>query len=217
MASHLGAFRIHRQIETPPIEIDPGQFSKISLNSWPPKHRERIRDIFFGFHLISGRSKKFFSKSAMISFMIPEILEIFPNAKFIHIYRYGPSVVELYFKKNFGKYSRYIYTEDDYRRYCAKYWNACIKEIEERKNELLLERKGQFLEFSYEDLCQNPKQILESLGKFLGIASDGFRFDISTISSQNYKARDYTRDLVRNNLIELMRPGLNLKGYLIGD
>jgi Sulfotransferase family len=204
-------------IDTPPIEIDPGQFSKISLNSWPPLHRERIRDIFFGFHIISGRSKIFFSKSAMISFMIPEILKIYPNAKFIHIYRYGPSVVESYFKKNYGKYSRYVYTEEDYRRYCAKYWNACIMEIEDKKNELLLERKGQFLEFSYEDLCQKPKEILESLGKYIGIASDSFKFDISTISSQNYKAQDYTRDPVRNKLIELMRPGLILKDYLIGE
>ena len=157
-------------LDVPPIEVDPKRFSEISFANWPPKQGERIRDIFTGFQLITGPSKVFFTKSAMISFMIPNILEVFPDARFVHIYRFGPSVVESYFKKNFGKYSRYIFTEKDYRMYCAKYWNACILEIEKRKKELSLDTKGQFLEFSYEDLCQNPGDILDDISKFIGVA-----------------------------------------------
>ena len=201
-------------LDIPPIEVDPERFSDVSVANWPPKQGERIRNIFTGYHLITGRSRVFFTKSAMISFMIPSILEIFPDARFVHIYRFGPSVVESYFKKNFGKYSRYVFTEKDYRVYCARYWNACILEIEQRKKELSLETKGQFLEFSYEGLCQNPKNVLEDIAKFLQVASDGFSYDISRISSQNYKVADYSTDPESAELIDMMSPGMKLKGYL---
>ena len=201
-------------LDIPPIEVDPKRFSDVSVANWPPKQGERIRDIFAGYHLITGRSRVFFTKSAMISFMIPSILEVFPDARFIHIYRYGPSVIESYFKKNFGKYSRYMYTEKDYRIYCATYWNACILEIEKRRKELSLDTKGQFLEFSYEGLCQTPRDVLEDIAKFLGVASNGFRYDISRISSQNYKVADYARNPERAELLGLMLSGMKLKGYL---
>lgn len=201
-------------IDIPPIEIDPQRFSEISIESWPPKHGDTIRNIFMGFQLLTGPSRVFFSKSAMVSFMIRKILDIFPNAKFIHIYRYGPSVIESYFKKNFGKYSHYKYTDKDYRRYCAKYWNDCIMEIEDSKIKLSLEGKGQFFEFSYESFCEDPKNLLDRLAGFLHVPSEGFCFDTSKIASQNYKALDFTDDPDGKELLELMLPGLRLKGYL---
>lgn len=201
-------------IDMPPIEVDPRHFSEVSIANWPPKQGERIRDIFTGFNIITGLLKTYFIKSAMISFMIPKILDIFPDAKFIHIYRFGPAVVESYFKKNFGKYSVYVFTENEYRIYCAKYWNACILEIEKKKNELLLETKGRFLEFSYEDLCQNPKDILEDISRFLEVAPGDFSFDTSQISNQNVKVRDYTKKTECIKLLDLMSQGLKLKGYI---
>lgn len=201
-------------LDIPPIEVDPKRFSEVSIANWPSKHEERIRDIFTGFHLITGPSKAMFTKSAMISFMIPEILNIFPGARFIHIYRSGPPVIESYFKKNFGKYSRYVFTEKDYRVYCARYWNACILEIEKRKKELSLDTKGQFLEFSYEGLCQTPRDVLDDIAEFLGVASDGFSYNISQISSQNYKVGDYARNPEHAELLDLMLSGMKLKGYL---
>jgi hypothetical protein len=197
----------------PPIEVDPKRFTDISVANWPPRHGEKIRDIFSGFSLLTGSSKVFFSKSAMISFMIPKILEVFPDARFIHIYRYGPSVVESYFKKNFGKYSHYIFTEKDYRLCCARYWNDCILEIKQRETDLSLVEKGQYLEFSYEKLCQSPRDVLNDIAIFLGVASDGFRYDLSRITSQNYKAQDYARDIERAELLDIMSAGLKNKGY----
>lgn len=200
-------------LNVPPIELDPKRFTEISISNWPPKHGEKIRDIFTGFYMIKGLSKTFFAKSAMISFMIPEILEVFPDVRIIHIYRSGPSVVESYFKKNFGKYSRYSYAEKDYRLYCAKYWNDCILEIEKRRRELSLTEKGQFFELSYESLCERPNAILDDIARFIGVASDGFGFDISQISSQNKKVGDYSNDPKWVELQEVMAPGMKLKGY----
>lgn len=204
-------------IDIPPIEVNPKRFSEVSVANWPPKQGERIRDTFTGFHLITGPLKVYFIKSAMISFMIPKILEVFPEAKFVHIYRFGPAVVESYFKKNFGKYSRYVFTEKVYRVYCAKYWNACIMEIEKRKRELSLDTKGQLLDFSYEDLCQNPRGILEDISGFLGVALEGFSFDISRISNQNVKVGDYAKNPERVELLDVMSPGMKLKGYISED
>ncbi len=202
------------KIELPPIEIDPAYFSEISIASWNRGHEETIRDIFSGFHWLSGSSKIFFTKSAMISFFIPKILEIFPQAKIIHLFRYGPSVVESYFKKNFGKYSKYTYSELEYKTHCANYWNACILEIENKKDEFALQLKGQFFEFSYEELCRAPLEILNPLADFLGLAVNGFGFNLAAIASQNYKAPDYTKNPLGMRLLDLMSPGMRLKGYL---
>jgi hypothetical protein len=204
-------------LDIPPIEVDPKRFTDVSVANWPLNHGERIRDIFSGFHLITGPSRVFFTKSAMISFMIPKILELFPDARFVHIYRYGPSVVESYFKKNYGKYSRYKFTEKDYRLCCARYWKSCILEIEQRKTDLSLGEKGRFLEFSYESLCYSPKGVIDDIANFLGVDSDGFRYDTSRIISQNYKVEDYTRNPDRAELLDIMSTGLNLKGYKPGS
>jgi hypothetical protein len=198
------------RLPTPPIEADPERFSQVSLANWPPDHGERLRDIFAGFHLLTGPSKTFFTKSAMISFMIPTILEIFPDARIVHIYRFGPAVVKSYVKKNLGKYSRFAYAESDYRMMCARYWNACILEIAEKARTL---PRDQFLEFSYEELCQNPRGVMERVGAFVGIASTGFTFDTSELSDQNFKAREDRGDPADAQLLALMSPGLTLKGY----
>ena len=201
-------------LNIPPIEIDPKRFCEVSVANWPPNHGESIRDTFTGFHLITGPSKTFFTKSAMISFMIPKILEVFPDARFMHIYRFGPSVVESYVHKNFGKYSRFAFTEKDYRAHCARYWNACIVEIEQQKQDLSLEAKGQLLEFSYECLCQNPRKVLEGIATFIGVRLDEFRVDVSRISSRNYKGVDYARDPERTELLDVMSPAMRLKDYV---
>lgn len=37
-------------LPVPPFEIDAKKFSEISIANWPPKHEERMRNIFAGFH-----------------------------------------------------------------------------------------------------------------------------------------------------------------------
>ncbi|MBF0235830.1 MAG: sulfotransferase, partial [Desulfamplus sp.] len=146
-----------RSNETPAILENPKLFTQISLESWPKGQINKIRNTFSGFNTLCGFKRQFFSKSAMLSFMIPNILAIFPDAKFIHIYRNGPSVVSSLIKKEWQKYSRYFANESEYRIACARYWNDCVLEIETRKKEMLLETKGQYYEFSYEQLCETPQ------------------------------------------------------------
>lgn len=201
-------------IEHPPIEVDPQGFTETSVKSWTPHQTAMIRQTFAGFHLMFGYSKPLIVKSAMISFLIPKIVEIFPNARFIHIYRSGPSVVESYMNKNFGTYSKYVFAEDEYRLYCARYWNDCILEIERVKTSLSLQQKNAYFELGYEDFCSNIKGYLDGLARYLGVGEGAFSFDISTIRSQNYKVGDYAADPRWVEPLRVMEPAMRLKGYL---
>ncbi len=198
----------------PPIEIDPRHFSEVSVAHWPANHARVIRDVFAGFHWIAGPSKALVTKSAMLSFMIPQVLAVWPGAKFIHLYRFGVPVVESYVKKNYGKYSQFSYAPGQYRLHCARYWNSCILEIERRKQQLSLDKEGKLLEFSYEALCQDPTGTLGRLAAFLGVKAGGFSIDRISITDQNYKTVDLGQSCEGADLMDVMSEGLKLKGYV---
>ena len=203
------------KIKSPPIEIDPKAFTQISVNSWSNNHSKTIKRMFNGFHLMTGKRKVFIVKSAMISFMMPKIMTIYPNAKFIHLYRYAPSVIESYFKKNFGIYANYKYTKEEYYIACAKYWNDCILNIEQDKNTLSLTEKGAYFEFSYENLCEDPESLLQVLSTYLDLKYDKFDYDLSTIKTTNYKVKDTSKDKKLSELINHeIYPAMKLKGYI---
>jgi hypothetical protein len=162
-----------------------------------------------------GSSKKYVVKSAMISFMIPTILKIFPGAKFLHIYRSGPPVVESLVVKEWEKYGSYFKSQSEFRCRCAKYWNDCIMEIDRQRTALELDKKGKFFEISYEQLCENPSAALKSLGRFLQVEPGRFAFDISKISSRNFKAGDYEHDEAWAPALQLMSPAMKLKSYIL--
>ena len=200
------------EITIPPIEVHPLHFTQLSLRQWPKKHHETIRRIFSGYHKLFGQSKTFFTKSAMISFIVPKIVAIFPDARFIHLYRAGPSVVESYFKKNHGRYEHHHYTDNEYMLYCARYWNDCILELEREREK----RKDTtpFVEMSYESLCANPTAELGRLASLLELDMDAFAFDLSTIKSTNYKVGDYLHESRWAEPLKAMEPAMRLKGYL---
>jgi hypothetical protein len=205
------------QIQTTPLIVNPKEFTEISINSWPANHSKKIYQTFNGFRLIAKMLNKgttFFVKSAMISFMIPKILSIFPDAKFIHIYRNGPSVVESYFKKNFKNYHKEVFTKEEFYLNCSKFWNSCIFEIEHIKDSLSLTEKNAFFEFSYETLCNDPEGTLRSLAAYIGVENDRFTYDISRIQSRNYKAGNYLKEEKWKQPLEMMQPAMKLKGYI---
>ena len=200
-------------IETPMIVEDPARFTELSIAAWPVGHAEKVQNAFRSFNIDSGYRETFFVKSAMISFMVPHILELWPNARFIHIYRSGPPVVESFLKKEWHKCSDHFVEHSVYRRHCAAYWNACILEIEHQRKALQLQEKGIFLEVGYERLCDQPQTVFNEIADFIGVDRDKYGFDISTISSKNYKVGDYASDPEWHELLEIMEPGMRLMGY----
>ena len=202
-----------KKVDILPFIRDPKKFTKISISNWPKNHSRHIAATFNGFHLIKGIRKTPFVKSSMISFMIEEILSIYPKAKFIHIYRNGPSVIESFIKKEWNKYRRFFCSADEYRFYCAKYWTNCILEIENQNNKLSLDKNRKLFQFSYENLCEYPNHTINDLSEYLSVSSNRFEFDLNDIVSTNYKVGDYRAKQKWKNLRDIINPGMELKGY----
>ena len=196
-------------LEAAPIEMDGEAFTRLSLKHWPEGHAEKIRVSFERFLAQAGPNKKFFAKSAMISFMMPRIRSIFPQARFIHLYRYGPSVIASYVKKNYGKYPNFEISKEQYRLACAQYWNDCLLCIERDRKDLGLKTGVDFYELSYESLCDNPQRILEDLARFFNVSADRFAFDLKTVQSANFKAEQ----TVEASMAQRIEPAMRLKGY----
>ncbi len=209
---HPSSFPISRRNgEIPSILEDPQEFTLRSIQEWPRNHEQTIRYTFQGFIKTQGRPKLFFTKSAMTSFMIPKILEIFPDARFIHLYRSAPSVVDSLLKKEKGKTENCKKLQSDFELQCAQYWNKCILEIEKHRVSTL--KEANFLEISYETLCKDPHDTLQKLSTFMGVDSNKFSFDFSSVNSTNEKVGDYNNNTKWVKVLEAVAPGMSLKGY----
>jgi hypothetical protein len=200
------------QIETPPILEDPGLYTELSVGAWPAGHENKIRNTLRGFQCLNRRGAVFMLKSAMISFLIPNLLRLFPEAKFIHLYRYGPSVVTSLVEKELHKYKT-LATRSGFLVWAAGYWNSCIKEIDRANTEYSLTANGKLLELSYESFCDDPKGVSTKLARFVRCDPAKFTFDFSTVKSTNYKADAMSPDDLKL-VCELMKSSLDLKGYL---
>jgi hypothetical protein len=212
---HPNSFsHIKAKISSPPILLSPQEFTNISIKSWPLNHENKIKSIFEGFFLIKRHAYIFVQKSAMISFMIPLILSIFPNSKFIHIYRNPISVIASIVEKEWNKYNHLFSSEANFRLTCAKYWGKCIIEIDNQKKFMCQKGSDILFELSYESLCKNPINQLNTLATFIGCNPKGFTFDLSKIKSTNYKVGNYRRNDNWLDIIECIKPIMEEKGYL---
>jgi hypothetical protein len=202
------------KIKSPPILIDPVKFTKLSLDHWPERHENFIQTVFSGFSLLNYRCDIFIVKSAMISHMIPTILSLFHDARFIHIYRDGISVVDSLFKKERQKYLNTIQNHHQFLLACAQYWVACISEISRQDELLSLTDRNKLYQFSYEDLCSDPNKKLAELANFIGCRGTDFEFDYNEISSTNYKVGNYSNDKKWEPVLKIIFPTMMHKGYL---
>ena len=200
------------QIKTPPILEDPGLYTELSVGAWPAGHEKKIRNTLRGFQCLNKRGKIFVLKSAMISFLVPNLLRLFPEAKFIHLYRYGPSVVTSLIEKELHKYKN-LTTRDNFLVWAAGYWNSCIREIDRANTEYALVANGKLLELSYESFCDDPEGVSTKLARFMQCDPAKFTFDFSTVKSTNYKADAMSSDDLKL-VCALIKPSLDLKGYL---
>ena len=199
-------------ITSPTAIEDIETFCRKSLASWPSGHGQRIRDTFFGFHLLRGRGKQLIVKSAMITFLIDEILALYPDAKFVHIYRNGVSVAHSWFKKKYQTFAD-KFAEQEFVGLAASYWNANIHEIDRKAKQLGLLESGRLFELSYEDLCAAPIDQIRALIDFIGRDFEDFNYDFDQIKSTNYKVGHFN-DEKHANIMQLMSTGMALKGYL---
>jgi hypothetical protein len=202
------------KIGFPPILKDPGKFTQMSVRSWPFNHDKLIRTAFAGYQLLNYGSTIFVVKSAMISHMIPAILSIFNDARFIHLYRNGISVIDSLFKKERQKYLKVFPDDRHFLLACARYWAECISEIELQDKRLSLSNRKLLYQFSYEELCSKPESQISALASFIGCRKTDFLYDCSQIHSTNYKVGDYHNDKKWEPVMDIIYPMMIEKGYL---
>lgn len=207
----------------PPFWLDPVEFTRLSLEFRPPSQPECIRPVFGAYQFLM-RKKCFLNKSAMITFMIPFVLQHFPEARFIHLVRDGRAVALSYARKNiqeinksladYKKHTPGISFEELLRR-CAETWKLQVEEVERRNKDFGLQTKGIMLEVRYEGFVAAPGDCLGRIAEFMDIDPKGFaRTDYSHIYSTNYKYKEtLDKDDIRE-ITEIMRPTLEKKGYM---
>ncbi len=116
-------------------------------------------------------------------------------------------------KKTYGSYPKFQVDESEYRDMCAMYWNSCIMEIEHQRKALKLDERGMFLDVAYEDFCAAPGTEFGRIAAFMGVDPVRFGFDLGSVKSTNYKARDVAIKDGWDNARGLMQPAMELKGY----
>lgn len=208
----------------PPMWIDPQKYSEISLKLRTPAQNQQIRSSFGAYQLITGK-KVFLNKSAMLAFMIPYILELFPEARFISLTRNGWAVTRSYAKKatevNSDEVELYKntrksnLTQEEILKFSAESWKVQVEVIEQQKTELKLVENGKMYEVLYEEFCANPLAILNEIANFMNIDPGGFvKSSYSHIRSQNYKFKEELKEEFVQKLTPIMEPTLTKKGYI---
>ncbi len=164
----------------PPYWKDPAEFTRVSLASRSLSDTRHLLSAFRRFRAASG-NPVFVNKSAMIAFMLRDIVNLFPDARFIHIVRDGRAAAASYARKQYDKSERYpeafaaLGKEarfDAVLDACARCWQGHVREISRRSRELAL--GDRFLEIRYEGLCEDPAGVLRGIADFLGLPPAGF-------------------------------------------
>ena len=221
---HPQAYPWHEsKLFIPPFWSEPYGFTRMSLQNRTEKDDRKIQAIFAGYQAIAG-GKCFLNKSVTISFMLPEVLKLFPTARFIHLVRDGRAVALSYAKKQLKKQAEfseiyrargYYLSLDALLESFARHWQEHILYIERYKSEINSTGNPQLLEIRYEDFCENPIPHLDRIAEFMEIDETVFLAkDYSTIQTQNYKYRAELAPEMIQLLEQLIEPGLKSQHYL---
>ena len=220
---HPGLYPWHRSRRAAlPIWIDPYAFTQASLNARTERDDQRLKAAFGACQLFLGGTC-FVNKSVMVSFMMPRILELFPDARFIHIVRDGRAVALSFAIKERRMIERFplpykqggidFPLEVLIDRF-ADYWKQHVLEIERQKQHLSLEKQRRIHELRYEDLCAHPREQLALIARFMGLDPDRFHFsDHPELRNTNYKyQKELSVDAVQR-ISGIMQPALSIKRY----
>ena len=220
---HPGSFPWHRTLpETLPIWVDPYAFTASSLARRTPKDDHRLQATFGIYQrLVAG--KCFLNKSVLVTFMVHKIKELLPDSRFLHVCRDGRAVAVSFARKEAQKIEQFPepYESRGIRwpfetlidRF-ALYWQAHVLEIEAQKGQKTLVEGVDLHELTYEDLCADPARELGRIAAFMRIDPSAFpEVPPELVSSMNHKYRQELDEQTLTRLSDLIRLGLELKGY----
>jgi len=208
------------KVDAPPFFIDPVGFTRTSLALRTAADDRRLLGTFGAFQTVSRRPV-FLNKTVMVTFMLDKVVELFPSARFVHLYRDGRAVALSALKKERDKLTRpryvqqgHVFDDDGFLRLYVAHWQEHILALDEADRRLGLRRDGRLYELGYEELCRDPRAALTGLARFLGVSAQPFvAGDLGKIENTNYKARGALSGDALVRMSDAGARGLSMKGY----
>jgi len=141
-----------------------------------------------------GRNR-FINDQSANTHRIRMINSIFPNSYFIHVIRDGRAIANEVFRSKWWQDSKVWWYGDTPSVWekqgnepvvmCGIHWEKTLKAVFDSKSFI----SGRYIEIRYEDLTDNPKDVLNNITKLCGLEWDnGFeKYIPKTIENQNYR------------------------------
>jgi len=206
-----------------PMEFDPAAFTR----RWWEETQARTAEIkaVFGAYQWMRRRKFFVNKSPFNSYRIPYLRSIFPEAKFIHLYRDGRAVTFSHARKlsTQGKLqewpepyrTKFNDSFNDLLLWLSSYWQTTMEEVRRQCDQLNLFDSGILMEISYEQLCAETQESVLTICDFVGLDSARFTSKIleKRLESQNEKWQKAIHPDIALEMQRKMEPMLSQKGY----
>jgi len=211
------------KLETPPIECDPVAFTARWRRDTIEKRQKTVRATFGAYQWLS-RKRVFLNDSHMNTFRIPQILHIFPQARFIHVLRDGRAVAHDYAEQLRPKMEIWSEAYEKLGLTCShdelilrlgRFWKAGVEEILYQDQKLKLSQRGVLFELTYEQLCENPALSLQQVLLHLGL-DENCLISMTTQLPAGTRGPGRCRKLDKELLSQLemvLQPTLNRKGY----
>jgi hypothetical protein len=210
------------EVVSPPIWADPFVYTRNSNTHRSKVDTQKLRSIFGAYNYLQSGNTVLL-KSAMVAFMIPEMLEILPNMKFIHLHRDGRAVALSLAKKQWVEANKheetyrsrgYWVSFDELLVRMAHHWVEHIEEIERRDEQMGLTKNGILLTVNYESFCSQPKETVEQIAQFFGLSTDDFDIErYADVRATNYKFSKELSEAQQESITRIMAPTLQRLGY----
>lgn len=162
---------------TLPYWIDPVAYTEASLRRHERDGGAPIAGVLGAYQTLARRPV-LLTKSVMLSFMVPWLVNRFPDCRLIHLIRDGRAVALSYEKRERAKIEadptpyRAVGCELDREELLdalARHWQDHIEAIERADRELALSASGRLLTIRYEDLCADPDLWCDRICELIGI------------------------------------------------
>jgi hypothetical protein len=210
-------------LDSPPFWADPVAFTQVSLSQPDRARYDRQLQAIFGAYQFLHGGRALLNKSVMVTFMMPHLLKLFPEAKFIHLVRDGRAAALSYAQKEQAKIKEaiaiyqqkgYALNFDELLATFAGHWQAHIMEIERQKIALNL-TQDRLLELSYEHLCADYIFEMSRLCDFMEVSFGLLPLPATAeFRNMNHKVRENLSGVQVKMVTQAAGGALLQKGYV---
>lgn len=148
-------------------ELDPDTVEAAVRAADPTDLGSACRVVYDVFALDRGATRPF-DKTPMYALCVPELHQLFPDARFVHLVRDGRDVAASYAETDFGPRGLAA---------ASSYWRRVIRAIDEAGS---IVGPDQLQTFRYEDLAADPASTLQAISAFVDLDYDDRMLDFAT-------------------------------------